>query len=257
MRRLSAFLVAVTLAGASVAGQSGAGVDTRSANAFLETLRTAVDHHDPQAVARLVQYPLTFLSSPFQIPVPDAATFIRLYDTFFTPEARCAIVQSGTSGSGNAPRSVKDAPQITADGISIGSGLLWAAHSGTGFNITRMTARGKPAPPSRLPKRRVTFLQGFQSTQLLGALDRDDIDTFLVAARQGQVLGATITGFRGQDLGMRVLDSHGTEVETRLHIGPRTWSGAAPATAEYRIEIARLAPYCNPTTRYEITFSLH
>jgi hypothetical protein len=246
------------LAGASLAAaQSGAGVDTRGANAFLDTLRTAVDRHDPQAVARLVQYPLTFLSNPFQIPVPDSATFIRLYDTFFTPEARCAIVQSGTPGAGNAPGNVKDAPQITPEGISIGSGLLWAARSGTGFKITRMIARGKPAPPSRLPTRRVTFLKGFESTPLLGALDRDDIDSFLVTARQGQVLGATITGFRGQDLGMRVLDSHGAEVETRLHVGARAWTGAAPATAEYRIEIARLAPYCNPTTRYEITFSLH
>jgi hypothetical protein len=247
-RFVTALFLAVTLAGVSrAAAQSGAVVDTRGANAFLDALRTAVDRHDPQAVARLVQYPVTFLSSPFQIPVPDTAAFIRLYDSIFTPEARCAIVSSANA---------KDAPQITPDGLSIGSGLLWAVHSGTGFKIARMTARGKPASPSRLPTRRVTFLQGFQSTQLLGALDRDDIDTFLVTARQGQVLGATITGFRGQDLGMRVLDSQGAEVGTRLHVGPRTWSGAAPATGEYRIEIARLAPYCNPTTRYEITFSL-
>ncbi len=248
-RFVTALFFAVTLAGASLAtGQSSAVVDTRSANAFLDTLRTAVDRHDPRVVARLVQYPLTFLSSPFQIPVPDVAAFIRLYDSIFTPEARCAIVSSANA---------KDAPHITPDGISIGSGLLWAVHSGTGFKITRMIARGTPAPPSRLPKRRVTFLQGFQSTQLLGALDRDDIDTFLVTATQGRVFGATITGFRGQDLGMRVLDSQGAEVETRLHVGPRTWSGTAPATAEYRIEIARLAPYCSPTTRYDITFTLH
>ena len=75
------------------------------------------------------QYPLTVLASPFQIPVPDTATFIRLYDTFFTPEARCAIVQSSIARAGSAD--TKDAAQITPDGISIGSGLLWAARSGT------------------------------------------------------------------------------------------------------------------------------
>src|SRR5215471_15952304 len=94
------------------------------AGEFLEQLKHAVDTADRRAVSGMVAYPLTVLASGFNIPVKDAASFARLYDSVFTPELRCAVVASemGLDGSPPTRRSIT----ITPDGLSMVEGAIWA-----------------------------------------------------------------------------------------------------------------------------------
>src|SRR4029453_12420696 len=117
-RRLAAAMAAIIVATsvAGVAGQTAAGTAASQSRAaeFLERLKHAVDSADRRAVSTMVAYPLTVLASGFNIPVKDAPTFVRMYDSFLTPELRCAVVDSEISTGKNA--ATRRTAIITPDG---------------------------------------------------------------------------------------------------------------------------------------------
>jgi len=125
---------------------------------FLDRLKQALDAADRRAVAGLVGYPLTVLASGFNIPVKDAAAFIRMYDSLMTPELRCAVMASEIS-TGNASVS-RRAAIITPDGVSLVDGAVWAPFKERRYRIARI--RVLPPAPSvegRKGIERVTFAE--------------------------------------------------------------------------------------------------
>jgi hypothetical protein len=260
LKRLRAAAVA-TIAATLIAvtnGQTSATPPASRARAaeFLERLQLAVDSADRRAVSAMVGYPLTVLASGFNIPVKDTATFIRMYDSVLTPELRCALVGSEIpTGSMPPPRR---AAIITPDGLSIGDGAVWAPFKDGRYLIARI--RVPPPAPSvegRKAIERVTFAEpkGERSATFAGWLVRRNVDTYVVAMRKGETIQARIDGFRGHDATLRV--SSGAAGTPRPAPPPpdigRSASATASADAEYLVQVAHLARYCDPPQRYKLS----
>ena len=246
---------------AVVSGQTSAAsaATRRQAGDFLERLKQAVDSADRRAVSAMVAYPLTVLASGFNIPVKDAATFIRIYDSVLTPELRCAVVSSEIS-PGHVSASRRTAV-LTPDGLSLVDGAMWAPFKEGRYRIARM--RVPPAAPSvegRKTIERVTFAEpkGERSASFTGWLVRHNVDVFVVGVRKGETVQARIDGFRGHDATLRLSPqspSNAGPTTPPPDIG-RTTSARAAADGEYRIEVAHLARYCDPPQRYKLTVAI-
>src|SRR5262245_9499135 len=127
LRRPATTAMIVAAAFAAVAAQTPAPPPspTRAAE-FLDRLKQAVDAADRRTLSTMVSYPLTVLASGFNIPVKDAATFVRMYESFMTPELRCALVESDLPTG--APLSSRRAVIVTPDGLSMVEGAVWAPY---------------------------------------------------------------------------------------------------------------------------------
>jgi hypothetical protein len=243
--------------GRSGVAQETPGFNERIVAAFMNELQRAVDARDRPRVAAMFQYPVTVLASGLRIPVPDSASLIHLYDALFTPETRCVIDQSGLPLPGAPPP--RYVIMVAGDGASIGRGLIWAQKQGSRLKITRMILPPtfSAARQSHRVPRQVRFQDAKYPAQFSGTLVRDDVDSYIVAAKKGQTLQARIDGFRGRDAILRLLDGRtGDPVQASLANGPRIWTGALPATADYRIDVVRLAPYCDAPLVYVLAVTL-
>jgi hypothetical protein len=262
--RIRAAVVGVTIAMAtsSLVGQTSVGLTPSPARAaeFLQRLKEAVDSADRRAVSGMVAYPLTVLASGFNIPVKDPASFIRMYDSFVTPELRCAVVESAIPvGGAPAPRR----PAImTPDGLSIVEGAVWAPFKDGRYRIARIRVLPKASSvEGRKGVERVTFVQpkGERSAAYTGWLVRQNIDAFLVAIKKGETVTARIEGFRGHDGTIRVSASHDAATPTTPRPVPdagRAASATAAGDGEYLIEVAHIARYCDPPQRYKLTVTV-
>jgi hypothetical protein len=205
----------------------------------------------------MVQYPATVLASGLTIPVRDSADLIRMYDIFFTTEVRCVIAQSGATHAGTSP---KYAVKTARDGVTIGSGLIWAQLFGTRLKITRIIVPPGAARPGRRDPRRVTFFDnrhGPPTAKFSGVLSRDEVDSFVFAAKAGQTLNASIDGFQGRNAVLRVIDMKtGRAVADPAREGTRIWTGQLSFDGEYRVEVVRLAPFCDPPLLYALIVTL-
>jgi hypothetical protein len=226
---------------------------------FLDRLKQAVDSADRRAVSTMGAYPLTVLASGFNIPVKDAATFIRMYGSLMTPELRCAVMASEIS-TGNTSASRRTAV-ITPDGLSLVDGAVWAPFKEGRYRIARI--RVLPPVPSvegRNVIERVTFAEpkGERSASFTGWLVRHNVDVFVVGVRKGETVQARIDGFRGHDATLRLSPQSPATAgpATTLPDIGRTTSARAAADGEYRIEVAHLAPYCDPPQRYKLTVAV-
>src|SRR5262245_66696262 len=72
-------------AGSGTSRQNRGGSDP-AAESFLDRLHRSVENQDRPSVAELIQYPITILVSGFQVPVPNAAALIKLYEAVFHTE---------------------------------------------------------------------------------------------------------------------------------------------------------------------------
>ncbi len=225
---------------------------------FLARLKQAVDAADRRTVATMVTYPMTVLASGFNIPVRDAAAFIRLYDSVVTPELRCAIVGADAPTS-TAPSS-RRAVTITPDGLSMFEGAIWAPLKDGRYRIARI--RVLPAAPSvegRKGLTQVTFAEpkGERSATFAGWLVRRNVDVFAVTVKKGETLQARIDGFRGHDATLAVSPRRAAETASAsLPDVGRLAAAKAAADGEYRVEVAALAPYCDPPQRYKLTITV-
>jgi hypothetical protein len=207
----------------------------------------------------MVAYPLTVLASGFNIPVKDAPTFVRMYDSVLTPELRCAVDAS------QIPTGHMPAPQhpaiITPDGLSMVEGAIWAPFKDGRYLIARV--RVLPPAPSvegRKGIERVTFPEpkGERSATFAGWLVRQNVDSYVVTIRKGETIQAHIDGFRGHDATLRV--SVGAP-STQRPASPvpdigRNASATASADGEYLVEVAHLARYCDGPQRYKLTVTI-
>jgi hypothetical protein len=260
---LAAPLLAAVLIATAAVVQSQApvpsGASRARASEFLEQLRHAVDSADRRAVSSMVAYPLTVLASGFNIPVKDAASFVRMYESLFTPELRCAVFASEipSTGSSQTRRSVT----ITPDGLSMVEGAIWAPFKDGRYRIARI--RVLPPAPSvegRKGIEHVTFEQpkGERSAAYAGWLVRQNVDAYVVAVRRGETIQARIDGFRGHDGSLRVSTNSpgaGRPTSPLPDVG-RSASAIASADGEYLVEVAHLARYCDPPQRYKLTITI-
>lgn len=233
MARIAAAVVAVAALAAS------------PAESFLAGLQRAIAVHDQRAVTAMVQYPIVVLINGVRVSVQDAATMLGLYDSVFTPELEAAIARSRFAAAGRAAST--DTVAMTADGLSIASGLVWAQPAGSGFAITRLVVPpptpARPSVTARAPgPARVP--PGQSLTKFSGLLvRRDDARSYVVTARRGQVLQAEISGFRGRDAVLRVFDARtGRPADPPVREGARMWKAPVPASGDYRIDVVRTAP---------------
>ena len=225
---------------------------------FVEQLRQAVEAADRRAVSALIAYPLTVLASGFNIPVKDAPMFTRLYNSLFTPELRCAVAESASPGTTPAPRR---AVVVTPDGLSIGDGAIWAPLKAGRYRIARI--RVPPPAPSVEGRSGITHVtfpepQGERSATFAGWLVRQNVDAYAVPMKKGETLHARIEGFRGHDATLRV-STPATGLPPPSQMPPdtgRTASATASADAEFRVDVAHLARYCDSPQRYKLTITV-
>jgi hypothetical protein len=256
-------LVALVVSTAAPAGQTQQPIippaNRPRAGEFLDQLKHAVDSADRRAVSGLVAYPLTVLANGFNIPVKDAASFTRMYESVFTPELRCAVVASELpSGAIPPPRRPVT---ITPEALSIVEGAIWAPFKDGRYRITRI--RVLPPAPSvegRTGIERVTFEQpkGERSATYAGWLVRQNVDAYVVALRKGETIQARIEGFRGHDASLR-LSPHspgGARPTIPVQDVGRSSTTTAAADSEYLLEVAHLARYCDPPQRYKLTLTI-
>jgi hypothetical protein len=251
---LASAVLAVVDSSAAAQAQPAAPQAASRADVFLGDLQRAVEGRDRRAVASMVQYPINVLVSGLQVPIRDTATMVKTYDAVFTPDLENMIAQSGV------PRTGQPAPaypiRTTPDGMVLGGGFVWIQRVGSGFKIFRITV-----PPTasvralRHEPTRVTFPNGV-TAQLSGLLvRRDEVQTYLLRAQQGQSLQVSITGFRGRDAVVRVFDDQKRPVDGRAR-GDRSWAAQLPATADYRIDVVRTAPDADPSLIYVLSVTL-
>ena len=215
--------------------------------AFVSRLQQAVDQHDARGVAALVRFPATVLVGGWRIPMNDARTFLGVYDELFTPQLRCEIAQ-------------KPAIQVAGDGVSLAGGAIWAQGERGQFRIQRLIVPASSVPRrTRQQSRPVEFTDPRYPARYAGTLVQDDVDSYVVAARKGQVVKARIDGFRGRDAVLRggiPTDAQSARSDGANDRATRMWSVRATQHTEYRLDVVRLVPYCDPAVTYALTISL-
>jgi hypothetical protein len=247
-------ILALTLAG--LARPSAGQLAPARAGEFLADLKRAVDSVDRRTVAAMVSYPLTVLASPFTIPVKDSAALVRLYDSIFTPELRCAVMAAELPASDRAATMVT----ITPDGLLLADGAIWAPLKEGRYRISRIRVLPKaPSVEGRKSVERIAFAEpkGERTATYAGWLVRRNLDSFVAAVRRGETIQARIDGFRGHDATVRIsMPAAGNVLPSPPPDTGRLVSAKATADAEYRIDVAHLAPFCDPPQRYRLTITV-
>ena len=222
--------------------------------AFIARLRDRVRADNRRAVASMFRYPLR-VNAVLPIPLDNAQTTLELYRLLFTPEMRCAIELAQVPQDG---RPVPKYPLRTSGGaLTLGSGLVVAELTGGQYKITRISMIGlpddhKPGTPSYS---QAIDLRFSGARQVAGNLAGDGFDRYIVTVSAGTQLRGTLERFRGLDAAFRVTDMKGAAVDARAD-GRRTWAGLFPAAGQYRVEIVRKAPFCDPPLTYLLTLTV-
>jgi hypothetical protein len=112
---------------------------------------------------------------------------------------------------------------------------------------------------TRQQSRPVAFTDPRYPARYSGTLVQDDVDSYVVAVRKGQVVKARIDGFRGREAVLRggsTMDPQSARFDRANDQATRMWSARASNHTEYRLDVVRLAPYCDPAVTYALTISL-
>ena len=231
---------------AALAAQAG---DTGRAAAFVSALAQALSRGDRAAVADVVRYPLNTSVGGIGIPIANRAEMLRLYSSVFTAELRCLVDDTVAKGPA--------ALRVDAGGVTFANGRIHADSAGGDLKITNIDVppvTGAGAPPNP-PPRRITLRRG--DTQFAGRLYGDGVDVYVISARKGDVVQARIEQFPGRSAAVRVVqDKAGKVLDRPGSPAPRIWNGTIQEAGDYRIEIVRLAPYCQPSFTYLLTITL-
>ena len=240
---------------AMLAAQPGTSAESR-AGAFVNALAQAMSRGDRAAVAEMVRYPLNASVGGIGIPIAGRADLIRVYSSIFTAELRCLVDDSVAKGS--------SALRIDAGGVMFAGGRIHAGEASGAFKVTSIDVppvTGVGAPPNP-PARRVTR-RGV--TQYSGRLYGDGVDTYIISGHRGDVVQARIEQFPGRSAAVRVVADRTGKSLSRPAPGvvegpgasaPRFWSGTIQEPGDYRVEVVRLAPYCQPSFTYLLTITI-
>jgi hypothetical protein len=238
----------VVIATAIVAAQSRprpAQSSLRNERAFATELQRAFRTGDRRAVMRLVRYParVSVLQKPHPIYIKDRDALEQMYDMVFTPNLRCAVVDSREPVLGE-PRP-RHALLLARGVVSLAGGRVIAEGTLGKYQITRLTSFGDTSTRLGTP-RPVTFPAGQRTAERGGRVAELGADGYLVTASAGERLRATISGFPAGSLWLRV-SRRGSD--TPLDGGgkdDRVWEARLPEAGEYLVEVVRRAPYCDP-----------
>lgn len=254
-RGVAAALLAATISTAAAAAPAPGG---ESAQAFVARLLGAISSGNRRAVGGMFRYPLRVNAEGLPpIPLDNAASTLQLYDLLFTPEMRCALEQAQPPQAGQP---LPKYPLLTAgDALTLAGGVLVAERTAGTFRITRLTVIGTPAPRSSRrgePQRTEQIDLKFKGTvrQAAGNLAGDAVDRYTVSMTQGSLLQAKLERFRGLGAVLRVTDVKAQAVDAKAD-GRRTWAGVMPASGDYRVDVVRKAPFCDPPLTYLLTLT--
>lgn len=246
-RTLIASALFIQLGFAMLLAQPGTSAESR-AGAFVSALAQAMSRGDRASVAEMVRYPLNPTVGGIAIPIANPAELIKVYSSIFTAELRCVVEDSVARGS--------SALSIDAGGVTFGNGRIHAGEVAGALKITSLDVppvTGVGAPPNP-PARRVSR-RGV--TQYSGRLYGDGVDTYIIPASRGDVVEARIEQFPGRSAAVRVVqDKTGKSLDRPGAPAPRVWNGTIRESGDYRVEVVRLAPYCQPSFTYLLTITI-
>jgi hypothetical protein len=199
-----------------------------TADGLLTDLQRAIDRDDRQAVAALIQYPITLATAGVRIPIRDPGALVQSFDAVFTPELKAAIRNRS----------------------AIRDGLIQVTTVNGEVRISNITPPYRPAapkgpataPPSSAPAAttRLTFAGPEQLARYAGSLAPGRSDRFVVYVERGRLIEARIDGVRGREILLRVLDAKtGKALEGTPPAGARVWTGRVPDAADYRVDVTR------------------
>lgn len=194
---------------------------------FVAALQQAVARNDRQAVARMVRYPIEVNAGGLQIPVSDAATFVKIYDSVMGPSVRQAVTGARVGADAKPP-------VVLGGAVTVGA-------AGGGFRITgiKVPSGAQAKPPGEPIARQLTFRVG-QPTQVSGTLEPGGTDRYVFNAVRGAFVEIRLSGVPGKSVLVRLLDANsGKPVDARADAGTRVWTGRVSADASYRIEVVR------------------
>ena len=216
----------------------------RNERAFATELQRAFRTGDRQAVARLVRFParVSVAQRPFPIYIKDRDAFEQMYDMVFTPNLRCAIVDSREPVAGE-PRP-KYALLLASGVVSLASGRVIAERTQGHYQITRLTSFGDTSTSLGKP-RPVTFENGKHTVERGGRVPELGTDAYVVVARAGDRLRAAISSYPAGTLWLRV-SRNGSEKFLDGGKGDSVWEARLAEDGEYLVEVVRRAPYCEP-----------
>jgi len=145
-----------------------------------------------------------------------------------------------------------------ANGVSFGNGSIRADRGPGGLKITNITLPSGYSTGLGGQPRRVAFKWGKGRVKYAGFLAADNVDVYLVQARQGDLLNAQLERVRVERASLRVVNSKDNRVLTPTAPGDpqRGWAGPVPESGEYRVEVVRRGAYCDPPATYQVTISL-
>jgi hypothetical protein len=235
-----AFIAALlVLVFAAPAAPATCGQDTAPAiGPFLAALQRATAANDRRAVAAMARYPLEVTAGGLQIPVPDAATFVALYDTLMTPAMKAIIAAARVPAAGQRQNAAAATPD---GGLTLGEAMT-IRPVGQGFRIVRLEVPLR-APASSSPGERVarqlTFRVG-TPTLVNGTLQTGGVDRYDFHAQRGAFVEARLTGVPGRTVLLRLTNRDtGAPLDARADAGTRVWTGRVSESASYRIEVVR------------------
>jgi hypothetical protein len=204
---------------------------------FVAALQQAVSRNDKRAVANMVRYPLDVRAGTLQIPVANADSFVKLYESFINPGMKAVVARARVPASGE-----KSVNATTGSGGAITfEGALTIAPAGGGFKITQLIVPASPqsSSPGAAVARQLTFRVG-TPTQLSGTLQPGGTDLYEFHGEQGVFVDARLSGIPGRSVLLRIIDSKtGKPVDARAEAGTRVWTGRLAAASQYRIEVVR------------------
>ena len=217
----------------------------RSERAFATELQRALRTGDRQAVTRLVRYParVSVYQKPRPIYVKDRDALEQMYDLVFTPNLRCAVVDSREPVAGTPqPRHTL----LLARGVvSLAGGRVIAEGAQGKYQITRLTSFGDTS--TRLGKPRpITFVGSKRTTELGGRVAELGADGYIIVANAGDRLRAAISSFPAGTLWLRVSRPGSKTFLDGGGKGDSVWEARLTEAGEYLVEVVRRAPYCDP-----------
>jgi hypothetical protein len=255
LRVFIALLAWVLLAGSgraqspyAVAGIS----DARQVENFLGDLQHASRSEDRNAMASLIQYPMTVLIDGLRVPFSDSSALLDRYDAIFTLALRETIARAVAP---DHPQPGRESMTVNPEGVIIGRNAVVIQQVGDRLRITGIVvprpdpgvaaaalgARSEVSGRASLQEpRRVGVRIGPRPTQLAGALGAGASDGYMVWIPKGKVLEVRLERIQNRVAVVRVKHAAtGAPLNPKTADGARVIIGQALEGADYRIDVER------------------
>lgn len=233
MARAATFAALLVLAVTLRAQTQVPAADADAIPTFFTQLQRASQANDRNAIARMIQYPITVaIGSGLRVPFADAAAFLERYDDIFTPSLRDAIARANATDL-IVIASVDGQLRITS--ITVPHDTAGVAAPGT---TAGETVRGAGRRPEA---RRVAIRVGPRPTQIAGVLARDANDSVILFLPKGRLASVRLERVPAGAAVIRVVHARtGTPLSARTSADGRFVSGRPPEDGDYRVEVQRI-----------------